>query len=62
METSRRAKRNVKALLNVFFDGIGVVHYEFLPQGRKVNEDYYLEVMRRLSDLIREIRTELWKN
>ena len=30
---------NVKVLLTVFFDCNGVVHHEFLPQGRTVNKD-----------------------
>ena len=25
---------------------VGMVHHEFLPQGRTVNKEYYLEVMR----------------
>ena len=38
--------KNVKVLLTVSFDCRGVVHHEFLPQGRTVNKDYYLQVMR----------------
>ena len=30
---------NVKVLLTVFFDCNGVVHNEFLPQGRMVNKE-----------------------
>ncbi|KAA1414165.1 hypothetical protein F0U44_22385, partial [Nocardioides humilatus] len=51
----------MKVLLTVFFDCNGVVHHEFLPQGRTVNKEYYLEVMRRLREAIRQKRTELWK-
>ena len=39
-----------------------MVHHEFLPHGRTVNKGYYLEVMSRLCEAIREKRTELWKN
>ena len=39
-----------------------MVHYEFLPQGRTVNKEYYFEPMRRLREVIRLKRTELWKN
>ena len=53
---------NVKDLLTAFFDCNGVVHHEFLPQGLTVNKEYNLEVMRRLSEAIRQKRTELWKN
>ena len=71
MEASRRAKTEKKArqvrsngnvLLTVFFDYNGVVHHEFMPQGRTVNKEYYLQVMHRLREAIRQKRTELWKN
>ena len=31
---ARQVRPNVKVLLTIFFDCNGVVHYEFLPQGR----------------------------
>ncbi|UYV60165.1 hypothetical protein LAZ67_1000173 [Cordylochernes scorpioides] len=40
----------------------GVVHHEFLPQGRTVNKEYYLQVMRNLREAIRQKRPDLWKN
>ena len=44
---ARQVRQNVKVLLTVFFDCNGVVHhYQFLPQGRTVNKEYYLEIMR----------------
>jgi len=46
-------------------DGIfyseGGVHYEFLPQGRTVNKDYYLEVMQRLHEAVRKKRPDAWR-
>ena len=59
---ARQVRSTVKVLLTVFFDYRGVVHQEFLPQGRTVNKEYYLEVMRRLREAIRKKRPELWKN
>ena len=59
---ARQVRSNVKVLLTVFFDYHGVVHQEFSPQGRTVNKEYYLEVMRRLREAIRKKRPELWKN
>ena len=56
---ARQVRSNVGDLLNVFFDCNGVVHHEFLPQGRIVNKEYYLEVMRRLRKAIRQKHTEL---
>ena len=47
-------------MLAVFFDSEGVVHYEFLPQGRTVNKEYYLEVMHRLREAVRKKRPDAW--
>lgn len=60
METTRRAKTErarqvrstVEVVLKVFFDCMGVVRPEFLPGGRIVNKEYYLQVMRRLRDAV----------
>ena len=49
---ARQVRSNVKVLLTVFFDCNGVVHHEFLPHGRTVTKEYYLEVKRRLREAI----------
>ncbi|UYV78223.1 HSP90AB1 [Cordylochernes scorpioides] len=59
---ARQVRTNVKVFLTVFFDCRGVVHHEFLPQGRTVNKEYYLQVMRNLREAIRQKRPDLWKN
>ncbi|UYV73875.1 hypothetical protein LAZ67_11001236 [Cordylochernes scorpioides] len=59
---ARQVRSIVKVLLTVFFDCRGVVHHEFLPQGRTVNKEYYLQVMRNLREAIRQKRPDLWKN
>ncbi|UYV65531.1 hypothetical protein LAZ67_3004610 [Cordylochernes scorpioides] len=59
---ARQVRSNVKVLLTVFFDCRGVVHHEFLPQGRTVNKEYYLQVLRNLREAIRQKRPDLWKN
>ncbi|UYV65429.1 hypothetical protein LAZ67_3004342 [Cordylochernes scorpioides] len=59
---ARQVPSNVKVLLTVFFDCRGIVHHEFLPQGRTVNKEYYLQVMRNLREAIRQKRPDLWKN
>ncbi|UYV70086.1 hypothetical protein LAZ67_7001736 [Cordylochernes scorpioides] len=58
----RQVRSNVKVFLTVFFDCRGVVHHEFLPQGRTVNKEYYLQVMRNLREAISQKRLDLWKN
>ena len=59
---AHQIRSNVKDLLIVFCDCNGVVHHEFLLQCRKVNKEHYLEVIHRLREVIRQKRTELWKN
>ncbi|UYV60716.1 hypothetical protein LAZ67_1002020, partial [Cordylochernes scorpioides] len=59
---ARQVRSNVKVLLTVFFDCRGVVHHKFLPQGKTVNKEYYLQVMRNLREAIRQKRPDLWKN
>ena len=61
-EKARQVLSIVKDLLTVFCDWNGVMHHEFLPQSRTVNKEYYLEVMSRLSEAIRQKCTELRKN
>ncbi|UYV72969.1 AGL [Cordylochernes scorpioides] len=57
-----QVRSNVKVLLTVFFNCRGVVHHEFLPQGRTVNKEYYLQVMRNLREANRQKHPDLWKN
>ena len=63
METSRRVKTEKSATSSaiVFFDCNGLP-YEFLPQGINVKKEYFLEVLRRLHEAIRQERLELRKN
>ena len=60
-DISRQSRSKIKVMLRVFFDYRGVLHYEFLPPGRTVDEEYYLSVMRRLREAIRLKRPDLWK-
>ena len=58
---ARRARSHVKVMLMVFYDSEGVIHYEFLPQGRTVNKEYYLEVVQRLRETVRKKRPDAWR-
>jgi len=51
----------VKVLLIAFFDWQGVVYHEFTPNGQTINKEYYLDVLRRLREAIREKRPILWR-
>ena len=60
MEPSRRVKTEKSTSSSGKFEGFAQCflglqwcgYHEFLPQGRKVNKEYYLEVMRRLHETI----------
>ena len=47
-----QSRSNVKLMLIVFFDWRGIVHYEFVPHGETVNEDFYLNVLKRLREAV----------
>jgi hypothetical protein len=52
---------HIKVMLTVFFDFEGVVHYEFLPQGRTVSKEYYLEVMQCLREAGKKDQMRGWR-
>ena len=59
---ARQVRENVNVSLTVFLYCNDVVYHEFISQARTVDTEYYLEVMRRMREAIRQKRTELWKN
>ena len=42
--------------VNCFFDAEGVIHREFVPEGQKVNVEFYVGVLDRLLKRIRRVR------
>ena len=48
----RQVKSNVKTMLISFFDIKGLVHFEFVPQGQNLIQQFYLEVLKRLCDAV----------
>ena len=44
-------------LIVFFFDAEGVIHREFVPEGQKVNAEFYVGVLDRLLKRIRRVRT-----
>jgi hypothetical protein len=61
-EKARMSRSQVKIMLVCFFDQKGIVHYEFIAQGQKVNQQCYLEVLRRLRESVRRKRPGLWSD
>jgi hypothetical protein len=43
-----------------FFVIKGIVRFEFIPQGQIVNWAYYMEIWKRLREVVRRKRPELW--
>ncbi|KAJ4440720.1 hypothetical protein ANN_08868 [Periplaneta americana] len=44
----------------IFFDSQGLMHHEFIPEGRTVTKELYVEILRRLWDAVRRKRPEKW--
>ncbi|UYV83495.1 hypothetical protein LAZ67_23001230 [Cordylochernes scorpioides] len=57
---ARVIKSKLKCLLITFFDVKGLVHYEFVPEGQTINQHYYLDILRRLREAVRQKRPEKW--
>jgi len=58
---ARQVKSNIKTMLICFFDVRGLVHHEFVPPGQTVNQAFYLEVLKRLRNGVRQKRPDLWR-
>ena len=49
-------------MLIAFFDSQGMVHKEFVPEGRTVNADFYVEVLQHLCKRIQHVRPKMWED
>ena len=54
----RFQKSRIKTMLITFYDSKGIVHKEFVPEGRTVNGQYYLGILDRLWKRIGRVRPE----
>jgi aminoglycoside phosphotransferase (APT) family kinase protein len=48
-------------MLELFFDSLGIVHMEFIPEGATVNKRRFKQILRHLRNSIRRKRPELWR-
>ncbi|UYV77103.1 hypothetical protein LAZ67_14003314 [Cordylochernes scorpioides] len=51
---ARMIKSKLKCLHITFFDVKGLVLYEFVPEGQNINQNYYLDVLRRLREAVHQ--------
>ncbi|GFV77672.1 uncharacterized protein TNCV_616921 [Trichonephila clavipes] len=56
------SKSRMKAMLIVFFDKNGVVLSEFVPEGKAVNDSFYVEVLKRLKRRVNRVKPEISTN
>ena len=49
-------------MLIIFYNCEGVVHYEFAPRGQTINTKYYVELLKRLRDVVRRKRSRFWSS
>ena len=61
-KTARQSRSHVKSMLIIFFDYVGVVHYEFAPRVQTINKEYYVEVLKRLRNAVRRKRPRFWSS
>ena len=60
---AQQSKSKFKGIMIFFFFNIqGIVHVDWVPEGRTVNQVYYKEVLTNLHEQMRRRRPEMWKN
>ncbi|KAJ4434985.1 hypothetical protein ANN_23557 [Periplaneta americana] len=59
---ARQVRSSVKIMLICIFDVNGIVYKEFIPPGHRVNQHFYLDVVRRLRESVQRKRPELCRN
>jgi hypothetical protein len=60
LKKARMSRSQVKTTLVCFFYHKWIVHYEFIVQGQRVNQERYLEVLTRLWESVQTKRPGLW--
>jgi hypothetical protein len=56
---SHMSKSQMKAMLIIFFDINGIIHFEFIPQDQTDNQAYYVEILKSLCEAVHRKRPEL---
>ena len=55
-------RSKTKVMLLVFFGSEGIVHHKYTPDEQKINKEFYLEVLRRLRESVRQKQPEKWRD
>jgi histone-lysine N-methyltransferase SETMAR len=56
------SKSKIKIMLTCFFNIRGIIKLEFAPKETTVNQTLYVEVLKRLIDVMRHKRGQLWRD
>jgi hypothetical protein len=59
---ARQIQSHVKTMLIAFFDVVGLVHHEFLPQCQTMNRTVYITIPQCLRDAVRHKRSHKWSS
>ena len=59
---ARLSRSKFKDMLIVLFHIQGIVMAEWIPSSQTVNQQYYIEVLKKLREGVRRKRPELWRN
>jgi hypothetical protein len=52
-------KSQIKTILISFFDIKDIVHFEFISQGKTINQAYHMEILKRLREAVHRKRPEI---
>ena len=56
------SKSQEKAMVIPFFDSQGLIHVECVPQDQTINKEFYLTVLRRFREKMRQKKPQQWTN
>jgi len=60
-KTVLQVHSSIKTLL-IFINVDGILHREFVPLGQTINQQFYLNVVKRLHESLRRKRPEKWQS
>ncbi len=61
-QVGRQERSTKKCMLVIFFDKIGMVHHEWVPDGRGIGSEVYQGILERFRQNVRRRRPEAWRS